>query len=132
MGSDGHPKYECEIVNKNTIIEGVINIDYRVKWQKYNMGTPTGNYNYLGSSKKNPNGKTYTKTVYIEPVTDEQIILWSKEAMKDAVENNRFKVQKEQTYIYGIAKNGLKFEGYRDNITNKITTFYPVEDWRLA
>lgn len=48
--------------------------------------------------------------------------------MQNAIENDRFDTE-EDTYIWGESKQGLKFEGYRNNNTNKITTFYPVEDW---
>lgn len=128
-GSDGNPKYECEVISEDVLIDGVTNINYKVKWIKYDMGKPTTNYKYLGNSgKKYPTGKVYTKTVYTSPVTDDMIIEWSKEALQNAIDNNRFDIETD-TYIWGEAKNGLKFEGYRNNSTNKITTFYPVENW---
>lgn len=98
------------------------------------MGKPTTDYKYLGGSgRKYPTGKTYTKTVYTSPVDDSTIIEWSKDAIQYAFNNGNVNVGVTDTYIYGIANYGksneLKFEGYKDNTSGKITTFYPVSDW---
>nr|WP_303755713.1 EndoU domain-containing protein [Priestia megaterium] len=59
------------------------------------------------------------KTVY-DPkiISDEQILKWGEEAMKNGEIVGR--------KITGISKNGVKFEGYIDETTGKITNFFPT------
>ncbi|PKJ61543.1 hypothetical protein CW370_08225 [Bacillus sp. SN32] len=59
------------------------------------------------------------KTVYDpEKVSNEQMLQWGEEAMKNGEVVGR--------KVTGYAKNGLKFEGYIDEATGEITNFFPT------
>lgn len=62
---------------------------------------------------------TYPKTVY-DPsiISDTQMIQWGKEAMESGVVTGRV--------VTGYSSNGLKFTGFIDEATGKITNFYPA------
>ena len=51
-------------------------------------------------------------------ITDDEMIKWGKEAMKNGIKNGRV--------INGVASNGLKFRGYIDEVAGVITNFHPV------
>jgi hypothetical protein len=59
------------------------------------------------------------KTIYdSQIIPDSQMINWGKEAMANGTVNGRI--------ITGQASNGLKFQGYIDNVTGDITNFFPI------
>ena len=63
--------------------------------------------------------KVQVKTVF-DPnvISNEQMFRWGQEAMRNgSIEGRK---------IYGVAPNGLRFEGYINPITGEITNFYPV------
>ena len=98
-GSIVHPK-----------IPGVEQIRYKLPAMNQNNTVNQGVYKKLKAPK----------TVYDPSViSDEQMLQWGKEAMKNAD-------CIEQRYISGTASNGLRFEGYIDIKTNTITNFHPV------
>ncbi|TRZ40240.1 hypothetical protein CEQ21_04690 [Niallia circulans] len=74
---------------------------------------PTQRYLYCLSKDTQP------KTVY-DPsiVSDEQLIEWGKEAMKNGEVNGRV--------VDGIASNGVRFRGFLNLETNEITNFFPT------
>ena len=98
-GSIVHPK-----------IPGVEQIRYKLPAMNQNNTVNQGVYKKIKAPK----------TVYDPSViSDEQMLQWGKEAMKNAD-------CIEQRYISGTASNGLRFEGYIDIKTNTITNFHPV------
>ena len=63
------------------------------------------------------------KTVYDPSViSDEQLLKWGEEAF-----NSSGRVV-EEGMIYGVASNGLEFEGFIDEDTGIIRAFYPIID----
>ncbi len=38
--------------------------------------------------------------------------------------------KKNQIYINGVTKNGVKFEGWINPETKQLKSFYPVKKWR--
>ena len=89
----------------------------------------------IGEYKVIPKNKSYNKTVY-DPriISNEDIINFSKKAMKEGLHNKRIipmikqgkvKIQGEIPYNGGI----LKFEGIKNLATNEIENAYPVLEW---
>lgn len=70
----------------------------------------------------------YKKTLY-DPskISDETMKSWAREALDDA---KPFVDPKGSIGVRGIAKNGLKFEGWIDSSTGEIRSYYPILDWK--
>ncbi|SDG82839.1 EndoU nuclease [Planococcus glaciei] len=68
------------------------------------------------------------KTVYDPAVfTDDEIIQLGIEAMQNGLNAGTFEIRSgNTTSIDGVASNGLQFKGFRNEITNEITNFFPV------
>lgn len=68
------------------------------------------------------------KTVYDPAVfTDDEIIQLGIEAMQNGLNAGMFEIRSgNTTSIDGVASNGLQFKGFRNEITNEITNFFPV------
>ena len=100
-------------IKKHPKIEGIYEIEYRI---------PAKRYGENGTLEVIPNQyKTikYPKTVYDPSViTDSQMLEWGKEAMEAGTIQGR--------NIFGYSSNGIRFEGYVDQVTGEITNFYPV------
>ncbi len=65
----------------------------------------------------------YPKTVFDPSViSNDDILKWGKEAMEQAFSGGEVAGR----VVDGIASNGLKFRGYIDEATGKITNFFPV------
>lgn len=62
------------------------------------------------------------KTVY-DPsiISDEKMIQWGKEAMKNAAP-----IGNNVRSITGTAENGMRFQGYINAETGEITNFHPI------
>ena len=127
-------KYELETVVKkeHPSIEGVFDIEYKVKYEKmdYTGKNGTGEYKVIPNKDK-----MYKKTVY-DPkiISDDEIINLSKKAMDEGLSNKReipllkqkkIKIQGQTEY------NGkkLKFEGIMNSETGEIENAYPVLEW---
>ncbi|PEE40894.1 hypothetical protein COL91_03460 [Bacillus pseudomycoides] len=127
-------KYELGPVVKNEHpdIDGVFDIEYKVKYEKmdYTGKNGTGEYKVI------PNGdKVYKKTVY-DPkiISNDEIIDLSKKAMEEGLNNKReipllkqkkIKIQGQTDYN---GKNS-KFEGIMNSETGEIENAYPVLEW---
>lgn len=97
---------DCIISSKeHSSIKGIFEID--------GILAPDRAGNIIPGQLKNINT---SKTVYDPKViSDSQMINWGKEAMSNGTVNGRV--------ITGQASNGLKFQGYIDSVTGKITNF---------
>lgn len=105
---------DCFInMKEHPTIKGIYEVEYRIPAKKYGM---TGELEIVPSQYKTIK---YPKTVY-DPsiISDFEIIEWGKEAMESGTIQGR--------NIYGYSLNGIRFEGYIDETTGKITNFYPV------
>ena len=114
LSDAGYNIDDCIIkITEHPSIKGVYEIEYRIPARQYG---PTGDLEIVPNQYKTIK---YPKTVY-EPsiISNEQMIQWGKEAMESGIVNGR--------NIYGYASNGLRFEGYIDEITGAISFFYPV------
>lgn len=104
-----------ETITPHKSFDGIYQIKYKIP-KKDNQGNIlAGQYKIF----KNP------KTVYDPSIlSDDEILKWGEEAMKDGIMNNTIQGDK----IIGVASNGLKFEGWinreiTDNI--EVSNFYP-------
>ncbi|QUH29094.1 EndoU domain-containing protein [Vallitalea guaymasensis] len=98
-------------------IDGIYDIEYKV-----------GAKNYQGVYEADKwTSTTYKKTVY-DPskISNDDIIKWAGEALNDVTP---IVTDGGQKYVKGTALNGLKFEGWVDDATGEIKSFYPVFDW---
>ncbi|WP_051604924.1 CdiA family toxin C-terminal domain-containing protein [Lachnobacterium bovis] len=119
-------------VSKHSDIDGVYEIEYTLKRPvKDYTGKPIP-----GEFKHVPGGKRiFKKTVY-DPnvISDNEMIKLSKDAMKEAVKENRFVSRPNQNkrLLQGqVSYKGkiLKFEGFKNMNTGEIENAYPVLEW---
>lgn len=133
--NDRSNKYILEEVGRKNHpeIDGIFDIEYRVKYEKmdYTGKRGTGKYSTLPPERRMP----YKKTVYDpKKITNEEIIDMSKKAVEEGLENGRIKpidgqsmIKIEgQTYYDGKV---LKFEAYQDMNTGIVENAYPVLEW---
>ncbi|MDU0072829.1 EndoU domain-containing protein [Bacillus sp. FSL M8-0052] len=128
-------KYELESVvkKKHPDIEGIFDIEYKVKCEKMDYTGKNG----TGEHKILPNkNRVYKKTVY-DPkiISNDEIIDLSKKAMEDGIKNERIirLVKQNKLIIQGEADyhgKKLKFEGIKNVETDEIENAFPVLEWR--
>ena len=94
-------------------VKGIYELEYRIPAKQYGG---TGELEIIPNQYKNIK---FPKTVYDPSIISEtQMIKWGKEAMESGTITGR--------NIYGFSSNGIRFEGYIDEVTGEITNFYPV------
>ena len=105
---------ECIINIKNhPKINGIYEIEYRIPVRQYDK---EGNLVIIPRQFKKIK---YPKTVYDSKlISDQEILNWGEEAMRNGTIENR--------EITGYSSNGLKFVGYINEETGKVTNFYPT------
>lgn len=100
-------------------IDGIYEIDYKVNKKDV--------YNDIIRYK-------WSNVIYKKTVFDPQIISLDKihncaqEAFRDC---NIIIISNGEKYIKGMARNGLKFEGWIDNSSGKLKSYYPVLNWSI-
>ncbi|MGC6770095.1 CdiA family toxin C-terminal domain-containing protein [Enterococcus sp. LJL51] len=108
VGSTPHPT-----------IDGIRDMRYQIQ-QKDHRGIPIeGQFNI----------SQYKKTLIDEAkISKGTVNNWANEAINNGV----FEVRKDNKNLYfkGIAKNGLKFEGWKNPDTGDIDSLYPVSKWK--
>ena len=123
-------KYQIEeIARRNSHIDGIFEIEYKAKVEKKDFkGNATGEYKVLPKGTRN-----FNKTVYdSSKISDDEIVRLSKEAMKNGIKNKnieKLRFQPNKVKVKGeTIFNGqkIKFEGYRNVVTNEIENAYPV------
>ncbi|MFS0655220.1 CdiA family toxin C-terminal domain-containing protein, partial [Bacillus sp. 179-C3.3 HS] len=127
-------RYELESVvkKKHPSIDGVFDLEYKVKYEKmdYTGTKGTGEYKIIPNKEK-----VYKKTIYDPKViSDEEIISLSKEAMVEGLNSKREipLLKQKKIKIQGQADyNGekLKFEGIMNSESGEIENAYPVLEW---
>lgn len=56
--------------------------------------------------------------------SDEQMLKWGREAMREAKKNNR--IENKRRFFEGQASNGMWFQGYINFETGEITNYHPI------
>ncbi len=111
-------KDSIKILNKtpHPTIKGI----YKIEYQMPRLDSKLQPNGWRFKDKTNP----FVKTVYDSSViSDKQMAQWGREAFADAIQQNA--VQSNGKWS-GKTANGLKYEGYIDQVSKAVRTFYPV------
>lgn len=107
---------ECiESRTAHPAISGIEEIRYKLPAMNQNNTLNKGVYKKVKAPK----------TVY-DPsiISDEQMLQWGKEAMKNAIDNNNIT---NGRIVDGVSDNGLKFRGFLSD-DGEIINFFPLID----
>ena len=108
-------KESINIISKtpHPTVKGIYKIEYQMP-KLDAKGQPTGLWR----------NKVFPKTVYDPAViSDKQMAEWGRQAFADAVQKNAVELNGKW---HGQSPNGLEFEGYVDQSTKAVRTFYPL------
>jgi hypothetical protein len=115
LQENGLQAEDCIVsVRRSQNFPGLMEVEYRIPQKDPKGNVIPGQYRYIRKAKT-----VYDPAYY----SDEQMLEWGREAMREAKENNRI----DGGYIYtGQASNGMWFVGYINLQTGEITNYHPI------